>query len=279
MALSSRSAAGGRGRPRLGRSSRCGLLGWGALGEALGEARGPEGDGLGTPLRGAPVRASTGASGPWTIRASLWGWHVARPHSQLPGSPRHLPHGSPHDPRALPATGRVEMSPLVFIYFHLSCLNITLEAPRAPASLALELGRWVVSGSLGQGCTGPASPQTTLGPAQALQGGRSEGWRRLTRDPPLHTGPSGLTQAGSGGRYWPRPCLRMGPGGPARDPRPRACRVGFGSSTPPPPGWSRSPLKEPFSVAGGCGGSPLPAWCPALPLAPPGRAATALMLL
>lgn len=76
------------------------------------------------------------------------------------------------------------MSPLVFIYFHLSCLNITLEAPRAPASLALELGRWVVSGSLGQGCTGPASPQTTLGPAQALQGGRSEGWRRLTRDPP-----------------------------------------------------------------------------------------------
>lgn len=38
-------------------------------------------------------------------------------------------------------------------------------------------------------------------------------------------------------------------------------------------------LKEPFSQAPGWGRSPLPAWCPALLLAPPGWAATTLMLL
>lgn len=278
MALSSRSAAGGRGRPRLGRSSCCGLLGWGALGEALGEARGPEGDGLGTPLRGAPVRASTGASGPWTIRASLWGWHVAEATLTAAWLPPPSATREPACPQGPAGHGKSGDEPPSF---HLFPLKLSKYYPRSSQSPGLPgPGAGAVGGErkprpgLHRACVPPDHPRSSPGPAGRTQRGVEAAHQR----PPSAHRPLWLDTGWLRGPVLAPTLSQDGTWGASARPTAPGLPGGV-RERHPPPGWSRSPLKEPFSVAGGCGGSPLPAWCPALPLAPPGRAATALMLL
>lgn len=93
-------AGGGLG---LGCSPRCGLLGWGALGEARGEAGGPEGDGPG-PRSGEPLGGRAQGVRAVDHQGLLRGGAWRKPTLAAPGSPE------PARPRALLAPGRVEIS-------------------------------------------------------------------------------------------------------------------------------------------------------------------------